>query len=397
MTESLARTRSQPEAAVKRMLQLPPLALYVHIPWCMRKCPYCDFNSHEVGSNLPEAEYLAALARDLARDRELAQGRRLVSLFFGGGTPSLFSAATVARIVELAERQIGLADDAEVTLEANPGTLEQQKFRDFRAAGVNRLSVGVQSFNNRHLRRLGRIHDRANAIRALELGRRAGFDNINLDLMHGLPDQTPAEALADLQLALSLGPEHLSWYQLTIEPNTVFYSSPPSLPADDTLAEIQEEGQSLLDESGYRQYEISAYASRDRYSRHNLNYWQFGDYLGIGAGAHAKVSFPERGEIWRLQKTRLPIHYLARERKFISARSRVQRQQLPLEFMMNALRLTGGVAAELYPLRTGLSLASLEPQRSRLINRGLLTEDPARLAATGLGLRFLNDLLAHFD
>ena len=281
---------------------LPPLALYVHIPWCVRKCPYCDFNSHAAGPNLPEDEYVAALLADLDQDLAQAQGRELTSIFFGGGTPSLFSASALGRILEGVERRIGFAGDIEITLEANPGTFEQAKFSAYRRLGINRLSIGVQSFQSAQLKALGRIHDGDEAIRAADMARAAGFDNFNLDLMHGLPGQDVAAALDDLRTAIAQAPTHLSWYQLTMEPNTVFWNQPPELPEDDTLWDIQEAGQALLAEHGFVQYETSAYARDNQRARHNLNYWTFGDFLGIGAGAHAKLSSAD-GQVRRSWKT----------------------------------------------------------------------------------------------
>ena len=272
--------------------ELPPLAAYVHIPWCVRKCPYCDFNSHAAGPELPEDAYVAALLADLRADLEHVGDRRLSSIFFGGGTPSLFSAKALAAIIDGLERLVGFSEDIEITLEANPGTFEQAKFRDYRQLGINRLSIGVQSFQADKLKALGRIHDGDEAIRAADMARAAGFDNFNLDLMHGLPDQSLEDALSDLRIAIAQQPTHLSWYQLTLEPNTVFWSQPPQLPEDDILWDIQEAGQTLLAEHGYRQYETSAYAQPGRQARHNLNYWTFGDFLGIGAGATPSSATP---------------------------------------------------------------------------------------------------------
>ncbi len=264
----------------------PPLAAYVHIPWCVKKCPYCDFNSHTSATGLPETEYVDALIADLDQELASGAGQTLTSIFFGGGTPSLFSAASLGRILQAMQNRLSFAADIEITLEANPGTFEQVKFAGYRAAGINRLSIGIQSFDATHLKALGRIHDDAEALRAVDMARRAGFDNLNLDLMHGLPGQTLEQAMADIDQALELSPEHLSWYQLTLEPNTVFYSKPPVLPEDDILWDIQEAGQARLAGAGYQQYEISAYARNGQRARHNLNYWQYGDFLGIGAGAH---------------------------------------------------------------------------------------------------------------
>jgi oxygen-independent coproporphyrinogen-3 oxidase len=350
-------------------LSLPPLALYIHIPWCIRKCPYCDFNSHQANDDLPEAEYVAALRADLEQDLVLAQGRKLTSIFFGGGTPSVFSANAIAQILQDAERLVGFESDIEITLEANPGTFEQERFSGFRAAGANRLSIGIQSFNDVQLKLLGRVHGRDEALRAVNVARKAGFDNINLDLMHGLPQQSISDAMADLQQAIALSPEHLSWYQLTIEQNTVFYSAPPILPEEEILADIQDAGQALLANAGYAQYEVSAYAQPNRQARHNLNYWQFGDYLGIGAGAHGKITQPTQNSIMRLWKTRLPKHYLESQQKITSPINGHQNsyagggevltpESLPLEFMLNALRLNEGVALEYFTERTGLLLTA---------------------------------------
>jgi len=295
------------------MIALPPLALYLHVPWCVRKCPYCDFNSHEAAAGLPEAEYVTALLADLDHDLatlpDLVQGRAVSSVFIGGGTPSLFSAAAYERLFDGLRARLPFAADVEITLEANPGTVEQEKFRGYRALGINRLSIGVQSFAPDKLVALGRIHGRDEALHAAQAARAAGFDNFNLDLMHGLPGQTLEEALADIDQAIALGPTHLSWYQLTIEPNTVFYRDPPVLPEDDTLWAIQEAGQARLAAAGLQQYEVSAYAQAGRECRHNRNYWEFGDYLALGAGAHGKLT--REGGVWRYQKTRLPRDYLA--------------------------------------------------------------------------------------
>lgn len=389
-------------------LQLPPLALYVHIPWCVRKCPYCDFNSHQAEQTLPEAEYRKALREDLTAERALAQGRPLTSIFFGGGTPSLFSAATIADIISDAEQLIGFAPDIEITLEANPGTFEQERFCGYRAAGVNRLSIGIQSFNSRQLERLGRIHNGEEARLAVQAARRAGFSNINLDLMHGLPEQSTKDARADLQQALDLEPEHLSWYQLTIEPNTAFYAAPPVLPEENSLADIQEQGEQLLAQAGFEHYEVSAYSQADRQARHNINYWSYGDYLGIGAGAHGKITLPEQGQIQRRWKTRLPKHFLERSDQvsatlatdhnnpFLAGQELIEPKARPLDFLMNALRLSDGVSAQLFEQRTGLTLQALQPQWSNLRSLGLLEDDQTRLATTTLGQRFLNDVLARF-
>ena len=375
--------------------QLPPLALYIHIPWCVRKCPYCDFNSHAAGPELPEEAYVDALLADLDADLPAAHGRELDSIFFGGGTPSMFSARALDRLLRGVERRLGFARDIEITLEANPGTFEQAKFVDYRALGINRLSIGVQSFHSAQLKALGRIHDGLEAVRAAEMARRAGFDNFNLDLMHGLPGQDVAGALADLRQAIALEPSHLSWYQLTLEPNTVFWSQPPEIPEDDILWDIQEAGQALLAEHGFAQYETSAYARDERRARHNLNYWSFGDFLGIGAGAHAKLSGPD-GSIRRSWKTRLPKDYLDPGKPFQAGERLLEAAELPFEFMMNALRLTGGVPAALYQQRTGLPLASIADACAAARTAGLLDADPQLLRPTARGQLFLNDLLQHF-
>ena len=374
---------------------LPPLALYIHIPWCVRKCPYCDFNSHAAGPTLPEEEYVDALLADLDIDLQHVHGRQLTSIFFGGGTPSLFSDRALGRLLEGVERRVAFAGDIEITLEANPGTFEQAKFKGYRALGINRLSIGVQSFQQAKLKALGRIHDGDEAIRAADMARAAGFDNFNLDLMHGLPEQSIEDALFDLRTAISQGPTHLSWYQLTMEPNTVFWSQPPTLPEDDLLWDIQEAGQALLAAEGYAQYEVSAYAQPGKQARHNLNYWTFGDFLGIGAGAHAKLSTPA-GRIQRTWKTRLPKDYLDPAKAFQAGERLLAADELPFEFLMNVLRLSEGVPAELFSQRTGLPLQQLERSRREAERQGLLQADQARLVATAKGQLFLNDLLQQF-
>ena len=374
---------------------LPPLALYIHIPWCVRKCPYCDFNSHAAGPTLPEEEYVDALLADLDADLQHVHGRPLTSIFFGGGTPSLFSDRALGRLLEGVERRIAFAPDIEITLEANPGTFEQAKFKGYRSLGINRLSIGVQSFQEAKLKALGRIHNGDEAIRAADMARAAGFDNFNLDLMHGLPEQSIEDALFDLRTAISQGPTHLSWYQLTMEPNTVFWSQPPTLPEDDLLWDIQEAGQALLAAEGYAQYEVSAYAKPGKQARHNLNYWTFGDFLGIGAGAHAKLS-TRAGRIQRTWKTRLPKDYLDPAKAFQAGERLLAADELPFEFLMNVLRLTEGAPAELFSQRTGLPLQQLEQARREAERQGLLQADPARLAATTKGQLFLNDLLQQF-
>lgn len=379
------------------MLELPPLSLYVHIPWCVRKCPYCDFNSHESDAKIPENDYLQALFRDLTNDLPWVQNRKIHSIFFGGGTPSLFSANAIEKIIQRAETLIGFEDDIEITLEANPGTAEQQKFADFNAAGVNRLSIGVQSFNNDHLSALGRIHDSDNALKAIEMAQICGFERFNIDLMHGLPNQTRVQAISDLETAINTGATHISWYQLTIEPNTAFYSKPPILPIEDQLADIQDLGQQTLAKAGFEQYEISAFARNDQQCKHNINYWQFGDYLGIGAGAHGKITLPDQNSIIRSAKTRLPKHYLNQDSSVLTSDKPIAQDQLALEFMMNALRLTDGVKKNLLNSRTGLSTDQIEEKIEQLNQEGFLKHHPSNYCTTNLGARFLDTLLQRFS
>ena len=356
----------------------------------MRKCPYCDFNSHTAES-VDEAAYVRALLNDLDTELEDAGGRPLHSIFFGGGTPSLFSPDAIAAILDGARARLGFEPDIEITLEANPGASDAGRFTGYRQAGVNRLSIGVQSFQTPYLKALGRIHDGGQALAAFEAARQAGFRRINLDLMHGLPDQTPEDALADLDTAIGLGPEHLSWYQLTLEPNTVFYSDPPPLPDDDDLWAIQEAGQARLASAGYRQYEVSAYSRPGEHSRHNLNYWLFGDYIGIGAGAHGKLTRPD-GTLIRRAKTRLPRHYLARVGHYVAEEAPIRHEDMPFEFAMNVLRLVDGADEFLYKQRTGLEMETVRPLLQPWIDRGWLV--PGRWQCTAEGFRFLNDILA---
>ena len=386
---------------------LPPLSLYIHIPWCARKCPYCDFNSHEARAAVPEERYVAALVADLEQALPRVWGRRVHSVFFGGGTPSLFSARSIDAILTAARARLALAPDAEITLEANPGTVEAEKFQAFRAAGINRLSLGIQSFDPRRLKALGRIHDGDEARRAIEIARR-NFDNVNLDLMYGLPEQTPREAVADIEAALSYDPSHLSCYHLTIEPNTYFHRYPPELPGDDSTADMQDSIEARLAAAGYEHYETSAFAKRvpslvTRHSSpqvmrcaHNLNYWTFGDYLGIGAGAHGKLSFPDG--ITRQMRLKHPERYMeAAERAApVQDEHEVGAGAVGFEFMMNALRLNGGFPARLFEERAGLPLALLRRPLEEAERRGLIERDHARIAPTHLGRRFLNDLLQVF-
>ena len=371
------------------------LGLYVHLPWCEKKCPYCDFNSHE-RSHIPEERYVAALLRDLDHDTALAGTREISSIFIGGGTPSLFSAAAIDRLLQGIGRRLALANRIEITLESNPGSAEAGKFAGFRTAGVNRLSLGVQSFHDPSLRALGRVHDSRQALDAVAAARSAGFDNLNLDLMHGLPGQGVEEGLGDLRQALALAPEHLSWYQLTIEANTRFYREPPLLPVENCLATLEEEGGSMLDAGGFRRYEISAYARGEHSCRHNLTYWHFGDYLALGAGAHGKITRPE-GDILRYAKTRQPEAYLDADPGQHTCRQHtVPARELPGEFMLNALRLQAGVPLERFGAATGLPLASIQTTVDALIAEGLLADSPNQLRATALGQRFLDSVVGRF-
>lgn len=379
----------------------PPLSLYIHIPWCVKKCPYCDFNSHTASSTqgsiaLPEAAYIDALLQDLELSLPDIWGRKIHSIFFGGGTPSLFSADGIDRILTSVRTLTPLVPNAEITLEANPGTVEAAKFAGFRAAGVNRISLGIQSFNARHLKALGRIHDDIEARRAAELAA-THFDTFNLDLMFALPGQTLAEALADIDTALSFNPPHLSAYHLTLEPNTPFgHTAPPNLPNDDLAADMQLAIAARLSDVGMQHYETSAYARPNHPCRHNLNYWQFGDYLGIGAGAHSKLSFHDR--IVRQMRIKHPQHYLnaANTGSFIAETRTLTRTDLPFEFMMNALRLNDGVDAALFEERTGLPLLVCTSALQQAREKNLLETDTGRLKPTLQGQRFLNDLLELF-
>jgi len=373
-----------------------PLSLYVHIPWCVRKCPYCDFNSHEQKGALPEQAYVDALLEDLQSDIASAQGRAVRSVFFGGGTPSLFSPEAIGRFLEQADRLLPFASDVEITLEANPGTTEAKRFAGYRAAGVNRLSMGIQSLDDRKLAALGRIHGRAEALAAVHGARKAGFDNFNLDLMYALPEQRLQQAETDLRELLALQPAHVSWYQLTLEPNTLFYRRPPPLPDDDLAGDIMDMGLAVLSEQGYQQYEISAHAQASRECRHNLNYWEFGDYLGIGAGAHAKLTQAD-GRILRITRQRHPQGYLDAGSERVSSTRELTPEELPVEFMLNVMRLNEGVAVDMFEGRTGLELAAIAPPVQSARERGLLDSSPGRLRPSALGRRFLNELLGIFE
>src|SRR5947209_7650713 len=380
-----------PSPAGIRLGVLPPLALYVHIPWCVKKCPYCDFNSHQVRGDVPERAYVEALVSDLELALPDVWGRRVYSIFFGGGTPSLFSAAAIETLISAFRARLALAADCEITLEANPGTFEAEKFRGYREAGVNRLSIGIQSFNPKHLKALGRIHDDDEARRAIEIARDS-FDNVNLDLMIALPGQTLAEARADAEAALAAGTTHLSFYHLTLEPNTAFYRHPPALPDEDAAAAMQDAVGTALAARDYAHYETSAHAKPGRECRHNLNYWRFGDYMGIGAGAHSKLSFPDR--IVRELRWKQPQQYLDKVRAGnpLQEQFHVSSRDLPFEFMLNALRLTEGVPTALFAERIGMPLSITANAIAEATRKGLLEPDPLVLRPTALGRRFLNDL-----
>ena len=374
-----------------RLAALPPLSLYIHFPWCVRKCPYCDFNSHEAKTTIPEAEYIAALRSDLEVALPLIWGRPVHTVFIGGGTPSLMSAAGLDRLLSDVRAMLPLDAGAEITMEANPGTIEASKFKSFRASGINRLSVGIQSFDSQHLKLLGRIHDGDEARRAVEIAR-DNFDNFNLDMMYALPSQTVSQAQNDLETALGFSPPHLSLYHLTLEPNTYFAKYPPALPDEEASADMQEMIEKITVLAGYRHYEVSAYAQMGHQARHNLNYWQFGDYLGIGAGAHSKISLPQR--ILRQARYRQPQAYIehALKRAPVEMENTVGQNELSFEFMLNALRLTDGFPPYLFAERTGLAITAIDKMLSQAEARGLLYRDHMVIKPTELGRRFLNDL-----
>ncbi|GAB3410230.1 radical SAM family heme chaperone HemW [Massilia agilis] len=398
--------RSEPRSPATAALQylkpgalnlqaLPPLSLYIHFPWCVRKCPYCDFNSHEAKGALPEQDYLDALRLDLEQSLPMIWGRPIRTIFIGGGTPSLMSAAGLDRLLSDVRTLLPLELDAEITMEANPGTFEAEKFRSYRESGVNRLSIGIQSFNGAHLKALGRIHDEREARRAVEIAQ-ANFDNFNLDLMFALPSQTLDEARRDLQTALSFAPPHLSMYHLTMEPNTVFAKYPPQLPGEDESADMQDMILEATAGAGYDHYEVSAYAQPGRRARHNLNYWQFGDYLGIGAGAHSKLSFPHR--VLRQARFKQPASYMeaARAGNPVAEEHEIARADMGFEFMLNALRLTEGFDPNLFGERTGMGINAIDRQLNEAEAKGLLYRDHKVIRPTELGQRFLNDLQEMF-
>ena len=379
------------------MIHQPPvLGLYIHIPWCIKKCPYCDFNSHAVTDGIPEKRYTEALLRDLEQELPAIRNRQIHTIFFGGGTPSLFTEEAIHELIQAISKKVSFSADIEITLEANPGTVEKGRFKGFMDAGVNRLSIGVQSFQPAHLKSLGRIHSAGEAVLATEEARAAGIDNFNLDLMYGLPNQTRAEAADDVQKAIALEPSHISYYQLTIEAHTRFASFPPSLPSDDEIWDIQSENRSTLAEHGYSQYEVSAYAKIGCRCRHNMNYWTFGDYIGIGAGAHGK--FTEAGSVHRSWKTRHPEQYLktAGTPASIGKRTCISSEDIKLEFLMNALRLSDGFEKGLFRRRTGLELSALEPQLTQCIEESLIEQDANHIRCTNRGQTFLDEILRRF-
>lgn len=377
---------------------LPPLALYIHFPWCIRKCPYCDFNSHTLDRDLPEITYIHQLLADLEQDLPLINNRSLVSIFLGGGTPSLFSPAAIEKLLSCISKKISFAENIEITLEANPSTVEYQRFVGYRAAGINRLSIGVQSFQPDKLKKLGRVHNDQEAVRAIEAASAANFTNFNIDLMHGLPEQTIQDALFDLAMAISLRPTHLSWYQLTIEPNTFFAHKPPQLPQEEILWDIQEAGQKLLADEYFQQYEISAYCQNKKLCVHNKNYWEFGDYLGIGAGAYSKITNLEKQTITRFWKVKNPQQYAERSltKNFIGEKNIIPKEELPFEFMLNALRLHATLPFTLFEQRTGLDLYLIQRKLDQAQNKGLINCNANSLTLTELGKRFYNDLVAIF-
>jgi oxygen-independent coproporphyrinogen-3 oxidase len=375
-----------------------PLSLYIHIPWCVKKCPYCDFNSYASKDILPEAEYILALNEDLKADLEYVQGRIIKSIFFGGGTPSLFSPQGIETILRNTASLLSFAPDIEITMEANPGTMEYKDFKDYRLAGINRVSLGVQSFQDEKLKVLGRVHTARESYIALDSLLNANFNSFNIDLMYGLPEQSIEDVLFDLKTAINFSPPHLSWYNLNIEPNTVFYQQPPQLPNDEMLWSMHESGVALLRDRNLQRYEVSAFSKAGSECIHNLNYWEFGDYLGIGAGAHAKLTDFKSEDITRLWKTRYPKNYLNPTDGIRTGQKRIQKQDLPFEFMMNALRLKNGVSADLFESRTFLTKETIKSKLKLAKEKGLLEQDAGEnnIVPTALGYRFLNDLVQIF-
>lgn len=375
---------------------LPPLSLYIHIPWCEQKCPYCDFNSHALKQEVPESVYVQHLLDDLNQDLAYVQGRRLSTIFIGGGTPSLFSAQAIATLLAGVRQRVPFADDIEITMEANPGSVEAERFNGYRQAGVNRISIGVQSFQSDKLVALGRIHNCDEAIRAAKLAHQIKLNSFNLDLMHGLPKQSIDDAMEDLTRAIELQPPHLSWYQLTIEPNTLFYSKPPKLPQDELLWDIQQRGHALLSENGYQQYEVSAYSQKGQQCRHNLNYWRFGDYLGIGCEAHGKITLPEHHQIIRTSKVKHPKGYMDLTKSYLNKKWTVEKDEQAFEYFMNRLRLIEVFDQDELSQYTALNQADVQGAINQAIDRGLLSERQNQWQVTQKGTFYLNDLLELF-
>lgn len=372
-----------------------PLSLYIHIPWCVKKCPYCDFNSHAIQNHIPQTEYVAALLQDLKQDLHHVQNREIQSIFFGGGTPSLLAPSNFAYLLDEVAKLLQFSKNIEITMEANPGTIEHYNFNDYLAAGINRISIGVQTFNDNHLVRLGRIHKAYDSLQAINKIQSLPLKSFNIDLMHTLPGQTVAEALADLRQAINASP-HISWYQLTIEPNTVFYKYPPKLPDDEVAWEILQQGEKLLECYNYRNYEVSAYAKDAHQCRHNINYWEFGDYIGIGAGAHGKITIDATKKVIRTKKTRNPKDYLDKTQEFLADSNIISDNELPIEYMLNRLRLFQPLKLQDFEKRTGLPLSSIITKLEIASIRGLINYDAETLQVTEIGRRFLNDLTQVF-
>lgn len=377
---------------------LPPLSLYIHMPWCVKKCPYCDFNSHKSPETLPENDYIDALIRDLEQEVPTIWGRTIQTIFIGGGTPSLFSSEAYDRLFSSLRALLPISHNAEITLEANPGTFEQQRFADYLSLGINRLSIGIQSFNNDSLQALGRIHDSQQAIKAVETAHKVGFDNFNLDLMFGLPHQTAKTARNDIETAIALEPSHISYYQLTIEPNTLFHQQPPTLPDDDPIIDWQIDSQQRMAKAGYEQYEVSAYAKDKKQCQHNVNYWQFGDYLGIGAGAHGKISDAAQQSITRRSKQKQPQAYIesAGTKKSVLSNEGITSKDIGFEFMLNALRLTDGFPTPLFYQHAGLPISHIDKALQQAEQLELITWDIHRICPSEKGQRYLNDLIELF-
>lgn len=371
-----------------------PLTLYIHMPWCEHKCPYCDFNSYKTNGPVPESDYVEHLLADLQRQLPSLGERNICAIYIGGGTPSLFSPASYEKLFDRINQQLNIDRKAEITMEANPGSSERDKFAGFRKAGINRLSIGVQSFNDDKLRRLGRVHSAKEATGAVNMARQAGFDDLNIDIMFGLPQQTVEEGLSDVQSAIDLEPDHLSWYQLTLEPNTLFYQKPPDLPDDEVIEAIHDQGKNRIAKSGFQQYEVSAFSKSGYECRHNLNYWLFGDYVGIGAGAHSKITMD--GAITRVEKLRSPSHYLSAANSYHYRTKLLTTEESIFEFMLNALRLHRPIGFDLFTERTGLLPENIQGKLQMARDEGLLDYDSNTFATTEMGKRYLNELLQYF-